>query len=54
MFKDIFDLEFCTISHHNPIHIHEDVLNFDAAFERTVKKYISRSINKKGTGKAHV
>ena len=48
-------LEMCTISVHNMIHIHEDVINFSATdnywcavFERAVKSYVKRSRNCKG------
>ena len=58
--EEVFGLEFCTISLHNLIHIHEDILNFGmtdnfrcATFERAVKNYISRPTNKKGLEKIY-
>ena len=58
--EEVFGLEFCTISLHNLIHIHEDVLKFgvtdnfwSATFERAVKNYISRPTNKKGLEKIY-
>lgn len=48
-------LEMCTISVHNMLHVHEDILNFSATdnywcavFERAVKDYVKRSHNCKG------
>ena len=48
-------LEMCTISLHNMIHVHEDIMNFSATdnywcavFERAVKDYVKRSQNCKG------
>ena len=47
--------EMCTISLHNMIHVHEDIMNFSATdnywcavFERAVKDYVKRSQNCKG------
>lgn len=43
-------LDMCSISIHNMLHIHEDILNFSATdnywcsvFERAVKDYVKRS-----------
>ena len=43
-------LDMCTISLHNMIHIHEDIINFSATdnywcavFERAVKSYVKRT-----------
>ena len=51
-------LEMCTISVHNMIHIHEDIISFSATdnywcavFERAVKSYVKRSHNCKGVEK---
>ena len=48
-------LDMCTVSVHNMLHIHEDIINFSATdnywcavFERAVKDYIKRSNNCKG------
>lgn len=48
-------LDMCTISVHNLLHVHEDILNFSATdnywcavFERAVKDYVKRSNNCKG------
>ena len=48
-------LDMCSISVHNMLHIHEDILNFSATdnywcavFERAVKDYVKRSRNCKG------
>ena len=48
-------LDVCSISVHNMLHIHEDILNFSATdnywcavFERAVKGYVKRSHNCKG------
>lgn len=48
-------LDMCSISVHNMLHIHEDILNFSATdnywcavFERAVKDYVKRSHNCKG------
>ncbi|CAH3173253.1 unnamed protein product [Porites lobata] len=45
-------LDMCTVSVHNMLHIHEDIINFSATdnywcavFERAVKDYIKRSNN---------
>jgi len=45
----------CTISLHNLLHIHEDIINFSACdnywcavFERAVKHYVKKSHNCKG------
>ena len=50
-------LDMCTISVHNLLHVHEDILNFSATdncwcavFERAVKDYVKRSNNCKGVG----
>ena len=58
--EEVFGLESCTISLHNLIHIHEDVLKFGvtdnfwcATFERAVKNYISRPTNKMGLEKIY-
>ena len=54
MSEEVFSLKLCTISLHNSINIHEDVLNFNAkdcfwcgAFEIAAKKGIGRPTNKK-------
>ena len=48
-------LDMCSVSVHNMLHIHEDILNFSATdnywcavFERAVKDYVKRSHNCKG------
>lgn len=48
-------LDMCTVSVHNMLHIHEDIINFSttanyrcAVFERAAKDYIKRSNNCKG------
>ena len=48
-------LDMCSISVHNMLHIHEDILHFSATdnywcavFERAVKGYVKRSHNCKG------
>ena len=48
-------LDMCTVSVHNMLHVHEDIINFSATanypcavFERTAKYYIKRSNNCKG------
>ena len=48
-------LDMCTVSVHDMLHIHEDIINFSttdnywcAVFERAVKDYIKRSNNCKG------
>lgn len=48
-------LKMCTISLHNLVHIHEDIINFSspdnywcATFERAVKQYVKKSHNCKG------
>ena len=48
-------LDMCTISVHNLLHVHEDIMNFSATdnywcavFERAVKDYVKRSSNCKG------
>jgi len=53
--EECFGIEFCTISIHNLLHLHEDIVEFGASdnywcavFERAVKKYIKRSNNAKG------
>ena len=45
----------CTISLHNLLHIHEDIINFSstdnywcAVYERAVKQYVKMSNNCKG------
>ena len=47
-------LALCTISIHNLLHIHEDIINFStsdnvwcAVYERTVKEYVKMSHNRK-------
>lgn len=61
--EEVQGLEMCTISMHNLLHIHEDILNFSSAdntwcavFERAVKEYLKKSHNGKGieTTFAHV
>lgn len=61
--EEVQGLEMCTISMHNLLHIHEDILNFSSAdntwcavFERAVKEYVKKSHNGKGieTTFAHV
>ena len=48
-------LDMCTVSVHNMMHIHEDIINFSgtdnywcAVFERAVKDYVKRSHDRKG------
>lgn len=61
--EEVQGLAMCTISMHNLLHIHEDILNFSApdniwcaVFERAVKEYVKESRNGKGieTAFAHV
>ncbi|XP_031555294.1 uncharacterized protein LOC116292172 isoform X2 [Actinia tenebrosa] len=56
--EEIQGLQMCTISMHNLLHIHEDIIRFSgtdnywcAVFERAVKGYIKRSSNCKGIEK---
>lgn len=53
--EEVQGLEMCTISLHNLVHIHEDIMNFSspdnywcAVYERAVKEYIKKSHNCKG------
>lgn len=53
--EELQGLQMCTISLHNLIHIHEDIINFAACdnywcavFERAVKHYVKKSHNCKG------
>lgn len=61
--EEVQGLAVCTISMHNLLHIHEDILNFSApdniwcaVFERAVKEYVKKSHSGKGieTTFAHV
>jgi len=52
--EEVQGLAMCTISLHNLLHIHEDILNFSASdntwcavFERAVKEYVKKSHNGK-------
>ena len=52
--EEVQGLEMCTISLHNLLHIHEDIINFSASdnvwcavFERAVKEYVKKSHNGK-------
>lgn len=54
-FEETQGLDMCTISVHNLLHVHEDILNFSATynywcavFERAVKDYVKRPNNCKG------
>ena len=47
-------MAMCTISMHNLLHLHEDIINFSASdnewcavFERAVKEYVKKSHNGK-------
>lgn len=53
--EELQGLQMCTISLHNLIHIHEDIIHFAACdnywcavFERAVKHYVKKSHNCKG------
>jgi hypothetical protein len=53
--EEVQGLHMCTISLHNLMHLHEDVINFStsdnywcAVFERAVKQYVKKSHNCKG------
>lgn len=53
--EEVQGLQMCTISLHNLLHIHEDIINFSACdnywcavFERAVKHYVKKSHNCKG------
>ncbi|KAM7429079.1 hypothetical protein ABFA07_020015 [Porites harrisoni] len=53
--EEVQGLQMCTISLHNLLHIHEDIINFSACdnywcavFERAVKHYVKNSHNCKG------
>ena len=50
--EELQGLQMCTISLHNLVHIHEDIINFAACdnywcavFERAVKQYVKKSHN---------
>ena len=52
--EEVQGLALCTISMHNLLHIHEDIINFStsddvwcAVYERTVKEYVKMSHNGK-------
>ena len=52
--EEVQGLAMCTISMHNLLHIHEDIINFSASdnfwcavFERAVKEYVKKSHNGK-------
>lgn len=52
--EEVQGLSMCTISLHNILHIHEDIINFScpdnywcAVFERTVKQYVKKTHNGK-------
>jgi len=56
--EEIQGLAMCTISVHNLLHVHEDIIRFSASdncwcavFERAVKGYIKRSSNCRGIEK---
>ena len=53
--EELQGLHMCTISLHNLLHVHEDIINFSACdnywcavFERAVKHYVKKSHNCKG------
>lgn len=52
--EEVQGLEMCTISLHNLLHMHEDIINFSssdnvwcAVYERAVKEYVKKSHNGK-------
>lgn len=56
--QEVQGLQMCTISLHNLLHIHEDIINFStchnywcAVFERAVKHYVKRLQNCNGIDK---